>query len=40
MLSMLLTALTTGKQVTVWGLGQCDLRVDMETAHQIGITAN
>lgn len=37
LLSILLTAHTTGQQVTIWGHSRCDLRGDMETAFQVGL---
>ena len=37
LLSILLTAYSTGKEITLWGTGQCDLRGDMETAFQAGL---
>lgn len=37
LLSILLTAHSTGKAVTVWGTNICDLRGDMETAGQVGM---
>lgn len=37
LLSILLTAHSTGKTITVWGTDLCDLRSDMETAYQVGM---
>ena len=37
LLSILLTAYSTDKTVTVWGQGICSLRSDMETAIQVGL---
>ena len=38
LLSALLMAEATGKQVVVWGTGACDLRSDMETVYQVIIS--
>lgn len=37
LLSILLTAHTTGKKISIWGTNLCDLRGDMETAFQVGL---
>jgi hypothetical protein len=39
-LSVVLTAYSTGKSVTFWGTNQCDLRSDMETVFQAGLATD